>query len=139
MNINDAKALIWNRIITSGLIDTTKIDFSNANQGGFDTPASGLWVRPTVRISSGRVASLGGDGVAKRRERGGVIVIDVFSDLKGGEYEADTLADEFILLFEGQADRPVFYRDFALVDSRRDDAWWLSRVSGSFDFDVVCV
>lgn len=139
MNINDARAAIWKRIIDSGLVTVDRIDFGDGNQGGFTIPTNGQWIRPTVRMQSGSVQSLGGGDVATRRERRGTIIVQVFSDLQGGEYEADNLANQLLLLFEVQADRPVYYRDFGVVDVGRDDAWWQKNVSGSFDFDTVCV
>ena len=137
--INDARALIWNRIVNSGLVTVDRIDFGDGNQGAFVPPTTGRWVRPTIRMAAGGVTSLGGPGVATSRARSGTIIIQVFSDLLGGEYEADQLADSLLRLFEAQGDGPVMYRDFGVVDVGRDEAWWQKNVSGAFTFDIVCV
>lgn len=140
MNINGARAAILNRILDSALVAVDRVDFGDGNDGqGFQKPASGQWIRPQIRFNAGRVDTLGGEGVATRRVRSGTITVQVFSHLNSGGYEADNLAENILLLFESRADRPVFYRDCAVRDIGRDEAWWQKNVVVNFDFDAVCV
>lgn len=140
MTLNGARAAILNRLLNAAVVTSDRVDFGDGNDtAAFKKPSSGRWVRPQIRFNSGRVTTLGGEGVATRRVRGGTIIIQVFSDLSLGEFPADELAETILLLYESRADRPVFYRDCSVRDIGRDESWWQKNVVINFDFDAVCV
>lgn len=136
--INNARAAILNRLINSGLVPIDRIDFGGGSIETDGLPIDGVWVRPVVKFAGGGVDSLGGEDVATRRVRSGTLIIQIFAEVGLGEFAADELADQILRLYEGRADRPVYYRDCYLVDVGRDDGWWQKQVNAGFDFDVVC-
>ena len=132
--INDIRAAVYARIATLAL----PTDWGDANQG--DTPdTTGIWIRPSVRFNVGGQQSLGGQNVATRRLRGGTVTVQVFSPLLTGEEPGDAAANQLLLLFEGQRDGPVFYRDVTVRDVGRNDSHWQQNVTASFEADVVCL
>ena len=137
--INNARAAILNRLINSGLLPITSIDFGGGSIETEGLPTSGVWARPVVKFAGGGIDSLGGEDVATRRVRSGTLIVQVFAELGLGEFAADELADSILRLYENRADRPIYYRSCYLQDVGREDAHWQKNVVIGFDFDVVCV
>lgn len=136
--INNARAAILNRLVNSGLLPITSIDFGGGSIETEGLPTDSVWVRPVVKFAGGGVDSLGGEDVATRRVRSGTCIIQVFAEVGLGEFAADEMADSILRLYEGRADRPIYYRSCYLQDIGRDDAHWQKNVVIGFDFDVVC-
>jgi len=139
MDINTARVAIYNRIVSSGIVTADRIDDGDLNMTGFVMPTEGVWIRPSIKLSSAGVQTLGGPNVATRRRRGGTTIIQVFSSLGVGEWAGDDVADQLLRLFEAQNDAGVFYRSPYVRDIGRDEAWWQKNVIIPFDFDVVCI
>lgn len=136
--INAARSAILLRLTQSGLVPLDRIDFGGGSIETDGLPTDGVWVRPVVKFAGGGVDSLGGEDVATRRVRSGTLIVQVFAELGLGEFAADELADQLLRLYEGRADRPVYYRDCYLVDVGRDEAHWQKQVNVGFDYDIVC-
>lgn len=131
--INDIRAAIYARVATLGL----ETDWGDANIDQLPTGTS--WIRPSVRFNIGGQQSLGGPNVATRRLRGGTVTVQVFTPLLEGEEPGDVITNQLVLLFEGQRDGPVFYRDVTLRDVGRDESYWQQNVTARFECDVVCL
>lgn len=138
MTQNEARIAILNRIATLGL----PTDFGGLNMTedvSTVSPSDTLWIRPVIKFTSGNQASLGGENVATKRNRGGVVMIQLFTAIGIGVGDGDEAANNLVLLFEARSDNGMRYDNVALRDGERDEQWWMQVVSIDFTYSVVCV
>lgn len=137
MTINDIRALITTRLLNlSLLVDGTEIDGEK-----FDPKTTDTWVRLTIQFNAGAITTLGGEGVARRRDRVGVAYINVFTPMDQGVFPNDELCEEIVQGFEGQWSDPcVNYGQptgVRIETEGRDDEWYLQTVVVPFTAEVV--
>lgn len=90
--------------------------------------------------TTSRITTLGGPGVLRRRERGGIVRILVLTPLNPGASTAGViLAEQIQSLFEGNpCDAPLHYDNVTVRSTGRDGtAAWVTSVVITYRLDVV--
>jgi len=138
MTINDVRATITKRLLALNAVDQKSIETD-----GFllNPKADQTWLRLTIQFNAAGITTLGGSGVATRRNRMGVAYVNVFTPMSKGVAINDNLCDVVFKEFEGQwADPCIRYGQptgVRIETSGRDESWYLQTVVIPFTAEVV--
>lgn len=100
----------------------------------FQPPSAAPWLRLTIRHGEARAASLGGP--TRRYRRFGSAILQIFVPEGTGPTLATQLADEAMLLFEGQRlTGGVVFSGLRVREVGVEDGWFQINVSAAFSFD----
>lgn len=136
MTINDIRAAIMRRLIALNLTENLELDGEL-----FDPKSTDTWLRLNVRFNTAAVTTLGGSGVATRRNRIGTAYVNVFTPLNVSVANNDDLCNTIQLEFENQYSDPCIrygQPTGVRVDTEgRDGTWYLQTVVIPFTAEIV--
>lgn len=89
--------------------------------------------------ASWAVTTLGGEGVCRRRDRNGLIFLQVRTPTEEGmDNLGIKIAEDLGNLFEGRwQDLPIVYTGVELREPLRDGAWFLTNCVITYKFEIV--
>lgn len=115
-------------------------DDARADPPGTETPPSrvGSWARARVQHTTGRQASLAGASGTKRWERGGFLIVQLFTPALDGQNLADSLGSIILGAFEGYSSPSgVWFRNPRMNEVGKDGAWYQTNLFVDFQYDEV--
>lgn len=96
------------------------------------------WLRHTIKHALGGNASLGGADGKKRRFRGGVLAVQIFTTPGDGNSTADALIGIIMQAYEdGSAAAGVWYRNVRFTEIGFSGGWKQTNVYADFEYDEV--
>ena len=104
-----------------------------------DVPASGSWVRVTVRHTQGDQATLS-NGIGERRFRHeGSVFVQIFTPFNDGMEDSDDLAMIAKQAFEGEVTSPgrVIFRRVRINEVGQSGQWFQTNVLAGFEYDHI--
>ena len=127
--INEAREAIYARFIAN-FTGTSNITFDNED---FDDPASGSWVRLSIRHAVRLQDTLGRSG-NRSFKSGASVFIQVYTAINAGLSLADTLAREAANVFEGVSFSELDFRGALIKESGPTGKWYQTLVEIEFDY-----
>lgn len=126
----DAREAIYQRFVTAWGA-TTDYTFDSEQY----TPPPGVpWVRLTVRHLSSAQETLGDIG-NRKFERGGSILLQIFTPLNAGTRAGDTLIDTARNIFEGVRFSGIRCNNAVAREIGASDGYYMSIIETSFLYD----
>lgn len=127
--LSEAKIAITDRFIAEW---EGKTIYTTENEG-FTEPEKDTWVRLTVRNIGGGGVSMGRVG-NRRYDRKGIIVVSIYTSVEQGTSEADLLAQDALVLFEGTRFNGVTVNDGVINEVGADDTWYQINMKAEFEY-----
>ncbi len=96
------------------------------------------WARARVQHTTGRQASLSGANGVKRWERGGFLIVQLFTPMLEGQNLADSLGSIIRGAFEGYSTPSgVWFRNPRIQEVGSDGTWYQTNIFVDFQYDEV--
>lgn len=96
------------------------------------------WARARVQHTTGRQASLSGATGVKRWERGGFLIVQLFTPAKEGQNLSDDLASIIRGAFEGYSTPSgVWFRNPRINEVGQDGTWYQVNIFVDFLYDEI--
>ncbi len=132
--LNAAKEAVYLRFNTlyTG-VAANRIAFDNEE---FEEPATGEWVRLTVRSLPGQQSTLGKIG-NRRFRRLAAVFVQVYTDANTGVKQSDTLAKEAADVFEGVSFSGLDFGVASVLETGPSGRWYQSVVEAQFEYDEI--
>lgn len=127
-----AKEVVYQRFVDNFTgVTLARITFDNEE---FEEPATGDWVRLTVRSRGRAQDTLGKVGNRKFRSAASVFV-QVYTAVNTGVKQSDTLAKEAADVFEGVSFSGLDFQSAEVRETGPDGRWYQSVVEAEFEYD----
>ncbi len=132
--LNEAKEAAYQRFVDNFTgVALARIAFDNEE---FEEPATGDWVRLTIR-SRGRAQDTLGKVGNRRFRSAASVLVQVYTLVNTGVKQSDALVKEAADIFEGVSFSGLDFQSAEVRETGPDGRWYQSVVEAEFEYDEI--